>query len=147
MKKILLAATILALVLGASTLAAQNTSWKGTYWGDPTGIDIHGNWKGIIIDDPTGPDAPEFRGRWISDNGVDYGKLYATLSSDGGGIYKVIKGVIYDKKGLVAGTWTGIFNLIVSEPGQAEGEWILTNDPAAIHHGFWSGTQIIPYEE
>jgi hypothetical protein len=147
MKKILLIATAVALVLGASTLAAQNTSWKGTYWGDPTGIDIQGTWNGTIYDNPMGPAKPHFEGKWFSDVNEEYGSLYATLATVGQGIYKVEKGVVYDKKGAVIGSWVGVFDLVATDPGRAEGEWKTFNDPDALHHGFWKGVQVFPDTE
>ncbi len=148
MKKILLTVAVLAVALGASSLVAQNTNWSGTYWGDPTGTAAYnGIWKGIIYDDPMGPAAPHFEGKWASDNNVDSGTLYATLASNGQGIYKIKKGIIYDQKGIEIGNWVGIFDLVSTDPGLADGEWTITNDPSAIHHGFWKGIQVFPGDE
>lgn len=148
MKKTLLTLALLLVVLGASSLSAENTDWKGTYWGDPSGIAIQGTWKGTIFDNGPAGTVPYFEGKWQSDiSDADYGTLYAVLNTDGGGIYKTDNGIIYDKFGVQIGNWLGVFDLVSSYPGVGKGEWKTFNDPDAIHHGFWKGKQLLPADE
>lgn len=135
MKKISLIAAALALVLGASYAIAANTSWHGSYWGDPTGVAFQGTWKGTVYDDPTGT-PPYFEGEWVSDDAtLGSGTLYAYLASATPGVYSVTSGVIYDMDGVETGVWDGYFDATTRQ-GDAEGTWE-TFDTA--YFGYWQG--------
>jgi len=138
MKKALLIVTALALVLGASTLAAANTYWQGKYSSGDQGI-----WKGTLYDDPTGPAAPHFEGKWASMDVAKQGKMYATLKYDGIGKYKIVKGVLFDEKGNVVGYWDGYFDLTV-KPGVAGGSWAWIDGPV---NGMWKGQMVLSLDE
>lgn len=137
MKKILFTFTMLVVALGASSVLAANTNWEGKYWGDHEGI-----WAGTLFDDPTGPDKPHFEGKWASADEADYGKLFADLKYEGHGIYKVVKGVVYDEKGYLIGTWDGYFD-VNYKPGRAEGTWAEI-DATSTQQGKWQGKRILP---
>ncbi len=138
MKKILLTVVALALVLGASSLVAANTNWQGKYSSGDQGI-----WKGTLYDDPTGPAAPHFQGKWTSMDVAKQGTMYATLKYNGAGVYKIVKGVLYNEKGIVIGYWDGYFDLTV-KPGKAGGAWAWIDGPAL---GSWTGKLALDVEE
>ncbi|NLI99407.1 hypothetical protein GX441_12230 [bacterium] len=138
MKKVLLILGVLALVLGASSLSAA-TNWHGKFWGDSEGI-----WKGTLYDNEQDP--PIFKGKWACEETAEEGTLYAVLDYAGHGIFKIVKGTIYDINGNLIGAWDGYFDQNI-KPGYAEGEWKTFDDPDAIHYGKWQGKRILFEEE
>lgn len=137
MKKILLTVLALALVLGASSLAAANTNWEGKYSCVDQGV-----WKGTIYDSPIGP-KPYFSGKWTSVDVNKQGTMYASLQPDGFGNYKIVKGTLYNEKGLIVGYWYGSFTLMV-KPGHGEGAWTWVDAP---YKGKWVGQLALTDEE
>ena len=136
MKKILLTVVALALILGASSLAAANTSWEGKYSCLDAGI-----WKGTIYDSPIGP-KPYFQGKWVSMTSDKQGTMYASLKPDGFGNYKIVKGILYNEKGVEVSFWNGSFTLMV-KPGHGEGAWAWFTAP---YIGSWKG-QLVKTED
>jgi hypothetical protein len=138
MKRILIIAAVLLVALSASSVFAANTYWVGKYSCMDSGI-----WKGTIVDNGPIGMAPYFEGKWASVDATKYGKMYATLKSDGFGNYKIIKGVLYDEKGNEVGMWNGSFTLMV-KPGHGEGGWAWIWSP---YIGQWKGQLALTEEE
>lgn len=137
MKKTLLIFLTLALLAGASSAAAANTYWYGSY----SCVD-EGTWKGTIYDSPVGP-RPYFKGEWASADMNKHGTMYASLKADGYGNYTIVKGILYNEKGNEVGVWNGTFTLMV-KPGHGEGGWAWLNAP---YKGHWTGQLIITEDE
>jgi hypothetical protein len=128
MKKSLLL-TVGILILVSATGLMANTDWHGKFWGD-----IEGEWKGTLVDKQ---DPPYFEGVWT--DGDDKGKCYAELEYGGHGIYKIVKGVIYNENGYEIGKFGGYFDVNI-KPGYAEGEW----KTLWGEYGKWQGKRILP---
>jgi len=128
-KKILIILAI--LTIGATGLMAK-TDWHGKFWGD-----FEGEWKGTLYGNEQDP--PIFKGKWASEETGEEGTLFAGLEYCGHGIYKIVKGVIYDREGNEIGWWDGYFDENI-KPGYAEGRWAHFD---SFRIGKWQGKRIL----
>jgi len=130
MKKSLLLVVGIMLLVSATGLFAA-TEWYGKFWGD-----AEGEWKGTLYDKEVLP--PCFKGVWT--DGHHEGELYAELEYAGHGVYKIVKGLIFNEYGKEIGKWDGYFDQNI-KPGYAEGEWKLLE---ADLSGKWQGQRVLP---
>ena len=129
MKKSLLLVVGIMLLVSATGLFAA-TEWYGKFLGD-----AEGEWKGTLYDEVR---PPCFKGVWA--DGHHEGELYAELEYAGHGVYKIVKGLIFNEYGKEIGEWEGYFNESI-KPGHAEGMWWLIDSHC---EGKWEGQRILP---
>lgn len=138
MKKALLITAALALILGASALAAADSDWLGTFDGD-----LAGAWNGTVHDNPDEDQVPHFSGEWSIEETGEHGTLFGVYESPQPGYYKVSSGIIYDDAANNIGSWEGYFDLNYDGvPGSiAQGTWWLID---ATVGGKWYGQAMRP---